>query len=108
MNCESSERHEPEREDAGRVGDRHGGAEQDRVARLALVPTRYPATSALPWPGVSACTAPQKAAISSESEDHADREVAALDQRLEPAARVLRRRGRADRRGPALRRCPAA
>ena len=29
------ERHEPEREDAGRVGDRDGGAEEERVPRLA-------------------------------------------------------------------------
>ena len=33
---------------------------------LPFVPTRYPATIALPCPGVSAWAAPQKAAISSE------------------------------------------
>ena len=45
------ERDEAEREDARGVSHRHGRAEQHGIAGRPRVPIRYPATSALPWPG---------------------------------------------------------
>ena len=81
------ERHEPEREHAGGVRDGHRRSERDRVAGRPRVPTRYPATSAFPCPGVSARRAPERRDEQREQDDPR-REVAALDQRLEAAATV--------------------
>ena len=86
------EGHDADREDACRVRDRDRSAEHERVARRPRVPTRYAATSALPWPGVRACAAPQNAAMRSETRSTPSRDVSLLDQRLESATLVLRGR----------------
>ncbi len=74
---------------------------------LPRVPTRYAATIALPWPGESACTAPQpKAATSSRSKHALARRGVAEDlrQALHRLARTACRRSSAHRRAPSA--CP--
>ena len=101
MNCESSERDEPEGEDAGGVRRRHRRAEQERVPRLAARADEVAGDERLPVPRREGVDCAPEGGDQEREQDHAEREVAALDQRLEAPVAVLRRRRDPDRRAPA-------
>ena len=83
------ERHEPEREHADRVGDRDRRRRAPRHdAALPRVPTRYAATIAFPWPGDSACSAPQPNAPSSRRTSTPRPEAASSNRPARPSDRV--------------------
>ena len=63
------ERHEPEREHAGGVRDRHRRSERDRVAGVAARAHGVSGHEALPCPGVSACAAPHNRDEQREQDD---------------------------------------
>ena len=85
MDCDRSERDEAEREDAGRVGRRHRRAEQERVARLALRADEVARDERLPVTGRERVHGAPERRDQQREQDDPDREVAALDQRLEAA-----------------------
>ena len=97
------ERHEPEREDADRVRDGDDPAEQDRVERAAPRADEVAGDDRLAVPGRERVRCTPEGRDREREQDHAEREVAAGDERLEAAAAMLGRRVVVERR-----RCAAA
>ncbi len=98
-----AESHEPEREDARGVRDRHGAAEHERMSGG---PARTDQVCGDQRLSVTRCqsvrSAPERGDEERKQED-ADREIALLDQSLEPSVRVRRRVGLCDGGGCACR-----
>ena len=89
MNCESSERHEAEREHAGRVRHRDDAAEQERVDRTALRADEVAGDDRLAVAGRERVRGAPERRDEERQQDHAERQVAARDERLEAAAPML-------------------
>ena len=93
------ERDQSEGEDAGGVRRGHGRAEQERVPRLALGSDEVAGDERLPVPRREGVDCAPEGGDQEREQDHAEREVAALDQRLEAPVSVLGRRRDPDRGG---------
>ena len=83
MKLRERERDEAEREDAGRVGDRDGGAEQDGMPRRALRADEVARDECLAVPGRERVGRSPEGGDQEREQDHAGREVAARDEARE-------------------------
>ena len=93
------ERHEAEREDAGRVRDRDGAAEEEGVARPSLRPDEVGGDHRLAVSRRQRVRRTPERRDQEREEERAERELAALDERLEAASHVHGCGRVADRRG---------
>ena len=101
------ERDEAEREDPGRVGDGHGRAEDERVARRSARADEVPGDERLAVARRERVHGAPEGGDEEREEDDAEREVATLDQRLEATRSMRGSRLRRDRRRHGVARCPA-
>ncbi len=80
------ERDESEPEDAGRVRDRHRRSEEERVPRLPLRPHEVAGDERLPVPRGQRVDGSPERRDQQRDQDHAEREISSLDERLERLA----------------------
>ena len=85
MNCESASVTSPSAKTPAVCVDRHGRAEQERVARLALRADEVAGHERLAVPRRERVGSAPERGDQQREQDHAEREVAALDERLEAA-----------------------